>query len=122
MQVSHDLNMNILFLEYLRVLFVHILKWTCRGYIPRTCQKGSPNVHTAIYLPLSDFELAAEEISFTFVSDCFFGFSLVCACQPEERAQFEMLKSQMYAERAAKRDRKPKRARAVPEDEPKNTG
>lgn len=39
----------------------------------------------------------------------------------EERAQFEMLKSQMYAERAAKRDRKPKRARVVPEDEPKNT-
>ncbi|KAK3574830.1 hypothetical protein QTP86_018420 [Hemibagrus guttatus] len=39
----------------------------------------------------------------------------------EERAQFEVLKSQMYAERSAKRDRKPKRARAVPEDEPKNT-
>ncbi|MCI4375260.1 hypothetical protein PGIGA_G00107320 [Pangasianodon gigas] len=39
----------------------------------------------------------------------------------EERAQFEILKSQMYAERAAKRDRKPKRARAVPEDEPKST-
>ncbi|XP_056607559.1 probable ATP-dependent RNA helicase DDX27 [Triplophysa dalaica] len=36
----------------------------------------------------------------------------------EERAQFEMLKSQMYAERTAKRDRKPKRARAIPEDEP----
>ncbi|XP_062316167.1 probable ATP-dependent RNA helicase DDX27 [Osmerus eperlanus] len=36
----------------------------------------------------------------------------------EDRAQFEMLKSQMYAERAAKRDRKPKRARAMPEDEP----
>ncbi|KAG1963352.1 probable ATP-dependent RNA helicase DDX27 [Pimephales promelas] len=36
----------------------------------------------------------------------------------EERAQFEVLKSQMYAERAAKRDRKPKRARVVPEDEP----
>ncbi|KAK2857837.1 hypothetical protein Q7C36_005756 [Tachysurus vachellii] len=39
----------------------------------------------------------------------------------EERAQFEMLKSQMFAERSAKRDRKPKRARVVPEDEPKNT-
>lgn len=36
----------------------------------------------------------------------------------EDRAQFEMLKSQMYAERAAKRGRKPKRARAMPEDEP----
>ncbi|KAG5274645.1 hypothetical protein AALO_G00138560 [Alosa alosa] len=36
----------------------------------------------------------------------------------EDRAQFEMLKSQMYAERAAKRDRRPKRARACPEDEP----
>ncbi|KAA0712637.1 putative ATP-dependent RNA helicase DDX27 [Triplophysa tibetana] len=35
----------------------------------------------------------------------------------EERAQFEILKSQMYAERTAKRDRKPKRARAIPEDE-----
>lgn len=44
------------------------------------------------------------------------------ACQAEERAQFEILKSQMYAERAAKRDRKPKRARAVPEDEPKSKG
>uniref|UniRef100_A0A674BB09 RNA helicase n=1 Tax=Salmo trutta TaxID=8032 RepID=A0A674BB09_SALTR len=37
----------------------------------------------------------------------------------EDRAEFEILKSQMYAERAAKRDRKPKRARAMPEDEPK---
>uniref|UniRef100_A0A8C2BJV9 RNA helicase n=1 Tax=Cyprinus carpio TaxID=7962 RepID=A0A8C2BJV9_CYPCA len=36
----------------------------------------------------------------------------------EERAQFEVLKSQMYAERVAKRDRKQKRARAIPEDEP----
>ncbi|XP_066519943.1 probable ATP-dependent RNA helicase DDX27 [Hoplias malabaricus] len=38
----------------------------------------------------------------------------------EERAQFEILKSQMYAERTSKRERKPKRARAIPEDEPKN--
>uniref|UniRef100_A0A6Q2WPU1 RNA helicase n=1 Tax=Esox lucius TaxID=8010 RepID=A0A6Q2WPU1_ESOLU len=38
---------------------------------------------------------------------------------PEDRAQFEILKSQMYAERSAKRDRKPKRARAMPADEPK---
>lgn len=67
-------------------------------------------------------ELAAQNISLTFVFDWFIGFPLVCACQAEERAQFEMLKSQMYAERAAKRDRKPKRARVVPEDEPKNTG
>uniref|UniRef100_A0A8C7C330 RNA helicase n=1 Tax=Oncorhynchus kisutch TaxID=8019 RepID=A0A8C7C330_ONCKI len=37
----------------------------------------------------------------------------------EDRAEFEVLKSQMYAERSAKRDRKPKRARAMPEDEPK---
>jgi len=37
---------------------------------------------------------------------------------PEERAQFEIIKSQMYAERAAKRERRPKRARAMPEDEP----
>ncbi|KAM9296226.1 putative ATP-dependent RNA helicase DDX27 [Gastrophryne carolinensis] len=37
----------------------------------------------------------------------------------EERSQFEILKAQMYAERVAKRDRKPKRARAMPqEDEP----
>ncbi|XP_053309475.1 probable ATP-dependent RNA helicase DDX27 [Spea bombifrons] len=36
---------------------------------------------------------------------------------PEERSQFEVLKAQMYAERVAKRDRKPKRARAVPADE-----
>ncbi|XP_068118633.1 probable ATP-dependent RNA helicase DDX27 [Hyperolius riggenbachi] len=36
----------------------------------------------------------------------------------EERSQFEVLKAQMYAERSAKRDRKPKRARAMPEDEP----
>ncbi|XP_063816588.1 probable ATP-dependent RNA helicase DDX27 [Pseudophryne corroboree] len=36
---------------------------------------------------------------------------------PEERSQFEVLKAQMYAERAAKRDRKPKRARAMPPEE-----
>nr|XP_015220434.1 PREDICTED: probable ATP-dependent RNA helicase DDX27 [Lepisosteus oculatus] len=36
----------------------------------------------------------------------------------EDRAQFEILKAQMYAERVAKRDRKPKRARAILEDEP----
>uniref|UniRef100_A0A6Q2YNM4 RNA helicase n=1 Tax=Esox lucius TaxID=8010 RepID=A0A6Q2YNM4_ESOLU len=36
---------------------------------------------------------------------------------PEDRAQFEILKSQMYAERSAKRDRKPKRARAMPPNE-----
>uniref|UniRef100_A0A3P8WW17 RNA helicase n=1 Tax=Cynoglossus semilaevis TaxID=244447 RepID=A0A3P8WW17_CYNSE len=35
----------------------------------------------------------------------------------EERAQFEILKAQMFAERSAKRERKPKRARAMPEDE-----
>uniref|UniRef100_A0A8C2GVT6 RNA helicase n=1 Tax=Cyprinus carpio TaxID=7962 RepID=A0A8C2GVT6_CYPCA len=40
----------------------------------------------------------------------------------EERAQFEVLKSQMYAERVAKRDRKQKRARAIPEDEPVKKG
>ncbi|XP_020481426.2 probable ATP-dependent RNA helicase DDX27 [Labrus bergylta] len=36
---------------------------------------------------------------------------------PEERAQFEILKAQMFAERAAKRDRRPKRARAMAEEE-----
>ncbi|XP_070848758.1 probable ATP-dependent RNA helicase DDX27 isoform X2 [Chaetodon trifascialis] len=35
----------------------------------------------------------------------------------EERAQFEILKAQMFAERAAKRERRPKRARAMVEDE-----
>nr|XP_043880192.1 probable ATP-dependent RNA helicase DDX27 isoform X2 [Solea senegalensis] len=35
----------------------------------------------------------------------------------DERAQFEILKAQMFAERAAKRERRPKRARAMPEDE-----
>nr|XP_015813847.2 probable ATP-dependent RNA helicase DDX27 isoform X2 [Nothobranchius furzeri] len=35
----------------------------------------------------------------------------------DERAQFEILKAQMFAERAAKRDRRAKRARAMPEDE-----
>ncbi|XP_037535631.1 probable ATP-dependent RNA helicase DDX27 [Nematolebias whitei] len=35
----------------------------------------------------------------------------------EDRAQFEILKAQMFAERAAKRERRPKRARAMPEDE-----
>ncbi|XP_078028185.1 putative ATP-dependent RNA helicase DDX27 isoform X2 [Epinephelus lanceolatus] len=35
----------------------------------------------------------------------------------EERAQFEILKAQMFAERAAKRERRPKRARAMPDDE-----
>ncbi|XP_053575422.1 probable ATP-dependent RNA helicase DDX27 isoform X2 [Bombina bombina] len=37
---------------------------------------------------------------------------------PEERSQFEILKAQMYAERVAKRNSKPKRARAMPEEEP----
>uniref|UniRef100_A0A3Q2SXT1 RNA helicase n=1 Tax=Fundulus heteroclitus TaxID=8078 RepID=A0A3Q2SXT1_FUNHE len=35
----------------------------------------------------------------------------------EERAQFEILKAQMFAERAAKRERRAKRARAMPEDD-----
>ncbi|KAK1796414.1 hypothetical protein P4O66_009462 [Electrophorus voltai] len=48
-------------------------------------------------------------------------FAVVSTAVAEERAQFEILKSQMYAERVAKRDRKPKRARAVPEDEPRET-
>lgn len=34
----------------------------------------------------------------------------------EERAQFEILKAQMFAERAAKRERRPKRARAMAEE------
>uniref|UniRef100_A0A673A4D5 RNA helicase n=1 Tax=Sphaeramia orbicularis TaxID=375764 RepID=A0A673A4D5_9TELE len=40
----------------------------------------------------------------------------------EERAQFEILKAQMFAERAAKRDRRQKRARAMPEEEKKGKG
>ncbi|XP_052383218.1 probable ATP-dependent RNA helicase DDX27 [Oncorhynchus keta] len=36
----------------------------------------------------------------------------------EDRDQFEILKSQMYAERPTKRDCTLKRARAMPEDEP----
>uniref|UniRef100_A0A3Q3LK49 RNA helicase n=1 Tax=Mastacembelus armatus TaxID=205130 RepID=A0A3Q3LK49_9TELE len=40
----------------------------------------------------------------------------------EERAQFEILKAQMFAERAAKRERRPKRARAMPEDETPKAG
>ncbi|XP_047202754.1 probable ATP-dependent RNA helicase DDX27 isoform X1 [Girardinichthys multiradiatus] len=35
----------------------------------------------------------------------------------EERAQFEILKAQMFAERTAKRERRVKRARAMPEDD-----
>ncbi|XP_013869336.1 putative ATP-dependent RNA helicase DDX27 [Austrofundulus limnaeus] len=35
----------------------------------------------------------------------------------EDRAQFEILKAQMFAERAAKRERRAKRARVMPEDE-----
>ncbi|KAM4583264.1 putative ATP-dependent RNA helicase DDX27 isoform 3-T3 [Fundulus diaphanus] len=35
----------------------------------------------------------------------------------EERAQFEILKAQMFAERAAKRERRAKKARAMPEDD-----
>ncbi|XP_077386559.1 putative ATP-dependent RNA helicase DDX27 [Festucalex cinctus] len=35
----------------------------------------------------------------------------------EERAQFEILKAQMFAERAAKRERRPKRARAMADDD-----
>ncbi|XP_072489699.1 probable ATP-dependent RNA helicase DDX27 isoform X2 [Notamacropus eugenii] len=37
---------------------------------------------------------------------------------PEERSQFEILKSQMFAERLAKRNRRAKRARAMPEEDP----
>uniref|UniRef100_A0A7M4EMB2 Probable ATP-dependent RNA helicase DDX27 n=1 Tax=Crocodylus porosus TaxID=8502 RepID=A0A7M4EMB2_CROPO len=37
---------------------------------------------------------------------------------PEERSQFEILKSQMYAERVTKRARRGKRARALPEEQP----
>ncbi|KAL1785665.1 putative ATP-dependent RNA helicase DDX27 [Sigmodon hispidus] len=37
----------------------------------------------------------------------------------EERSQFEILKAQMFAERLAKRNRRTKRARAMPEEEPK---
>uniref|UniRef100_A0A673A480 RNA helicase n=1 Tax=Sphaeramia orbicularis TaxID=375764 RepID=A0A673A480_9TELE len=40
----------------------------------------------------------------------------------EERAQFEILKAQMFAERAAKRDRRQKRARAMPEEEAPSKG
>ncbi|XP_055507979.1 probable ATP-dependent RNA helicase DDX27 [Leucoraja erinacea] len=36
----------------------------------------------------------------------------------EDRAQIEIVKSQMYAERVAKRGRRPKRARVMPEEEP----
>ncbi|TNM88347.1 hypothetical protein fugu_004601 [Takifugu bimaculatus] len=36
---------------------------------------------------------------------------------PEERAHFEILKAQMFAERAAKRERRPKRARVMVEEE-----
>ncbi|XP_006141345.1 probable ATP-dependent RNA helicase DDX27 [Tupaia chinensis] len=36
----------------------------------------------------------------------------------EERSQFEILKAQMFAERLAKGDRRTKRARAMPEEEP----
>ncbi|XP_043946065.1 probable ATP-dependent RNA helicase DDX27 [Protopterus annectens] len=40
----------------------------------------------------------------------------------EERSQFEILKAQMYTERMAKRNRRPKRARAMPEEEPEHPG
>ncbi|XP_072237461.1 probable ATP-dependent RNA helicase DDX27 isoform X2 [Leuresthes tenuis] len=39
----------------------------------------------------------------------------------EDRAQFEILKAQMFAERAAKRERRPKRARAMAEDDTPTT-
>lgn len=42
--------------------------------------------------------------------------------QSEERAQFEILKAQMFAERAAKRERRPKRARAMAEEEAPSAG
>ncbi|KAJ6633960.1 hypothetical protein lerEdw1_014227 [Lerista edwardsae] len=41
---------------------------------------------------------------------------------PEERSQFEILKAQMYAERQAKRSRRAKRARAMPEEAPVAAG
>lgn len=48
--------------------------------------------------------------------------ALFCLRQAEERSQFEILKAQMFAERAAKRERRPKRARAMVEDEAPPTG
>lgn len=52
----------------------------------------------------------------------FIFFNYIFACQSEERAQFEILKAQMFAERAAKRERRPKRARAMPEEEESSKG
>lgn len=49
-------------------------------------------------------------------------FLKVLFFQPEERAQFEILKAQMFAERAAKRERRPKRARAMVEEEMPSAG
>lgn len=52
----------------------------------------------------------------------YFLMTCLSVCQSEERAQFEILKAQMFAERAAKRERRPKRARAMPEEEEPSKG
>lgn len=51
---------------------------------------------------------------------CLVSSILICHPSPqaEERSQFEILKAQMFAERLAKRNRRAKRARAMPEEEP----
>lgn len=69
------------------------------------------------------FNEAAEEehcLSSCFLMTCLFARPYVF--QSEERAQFEILKAQMFAERAAKRERRPKRARAMPEEEAPSKG
>lgn len=69
------------------------------------------------------FSEAVEEehcLSSCFLMTCLFARTYVC--QSEERAQFEILKAQMFAERAAKRERRPKRARAMPEEEAPSKG
>uniref|UniRef100_A0A8D0AFK1 RNA helicase n=1 Tax=Sander lucioperca TaxID=283035 RepID=A0A8D0AFK1_SANLU len=71
--------------------------------------KLEKDVEAVMKLEREERELAASEAKCNDVC--------LSVCQSEERSQFEILKAQMFAERAAKRERRPKRARAMPEDE-----
>lgn len=122
MEVSKDFYINIHFLEC-QILLVTILKWAIyqRHVNHQTWKQRYTSGLSIVTISVCHSELVAGN-QFHFCFWLVSWFPLVCTCQAEERAQFEILKSQMYAERTAKRDRKPKRARAVPADEPQNTG
>ncbi|XP_039198374.1 probable ATP-dependent RNA helicase DDX27 [Crotalus tigris] len=87
------------------------------GGTPRSwfqSQEERKNEKLAKALQEFDFALRGKKKRTKFVRDS----QKKAQPTPEERSQFEILKAQMYAERLAKRSRRPKRARAMPEETP----